>query len=89
MKHCKTCAYWHIPETDSVSDCSCNPTDLDTDMRILPYTCGLCVCPTLIECGSPTCSNGAAVQDGSDYMAKLVCAPYFGCVNHKSAKEAL
>ena len=88
MKHCKTCAYWRVPDEDSCSYYSCNPTDIDTEEPILPFSCGYCVCPLLVECGSPTCSSGAAVIDGSEYMAKLVCAPYFGCVNHKSIKEA-
>ena len=86
MDKCKTCAYWRVPKV-GVFEGYCNPIDYDTDKPILPFLCGYCMCPLLIECGSPTCSNGAAVVDASDYKAKLICAPYFGCVNHKPTKE--
>lgn len=65
-----------------------NPTDPDTyEPMKMPFAVKMCGCPKLFFHERPVESCGACVADGSTYMANLLTAEDFGCVNHEEGTE--
>ena len=99
MKTCKTCKWWGVKWVPlvAVAGCSnggmtdadshediCEPCDPDTyEPMKMPFAVKMCGCPKLLFHERPVESDGACVADGSTYMANLLTAEDFGCVNHK------
>lgn len=77
---CKTCKWW-MEGKDSY-DPICHPEDPDTYKRMeMPFEVKECKSPKLLFHERPLEADGATVQDGSNYWARLCTAQDFGCVN--------
>lgn len=62
-----------------------DPLDPDTYGSMdMPFKVKMCGCPKLFFHERPVESTGACVADGSTYMANLLTAEDFGCVNHEA-----
>ena len=86
MINCKDCIFWkHTTES------WCNitkPLDEDTfEPKQMPFEVRYCESPLLLSRERPLESNQAACIDGSNYYAKLVTGPDFGCANGKSEQK--
>lgn len=81
QRFCKTCKHWRAPDTDErwrVAQLT-RPIDPDTmEPMGVPFEVRECAHPakTFFE-------RGFGLLDGSEYMAALVTAEYFGCVRHE------
>ena len=87
---CESCKHWapsEVEETDSVL----NPIDWskymdganEIEARIpQPHEVGYCMNPRLLFFERPA-KDGAALFDGSEYHARLVTGPEWGCVQHE------
>jgi hypothetical protein len=90
MNNCKTCKHWQLKENrynDIVF-----PYDPETHEKLsddetvirFGYRVRYCTHPKVLFYERPDI-NGAAVCDGSEYMAELLTAEEFGCVLHEEA----
>lgn len=83
MEDCKSCVHWGIREEDRYCGVL-TPLDTDTGEEMeLPYKVKYCNSPDVLFYERPVKPNQACVVDGSEYMAKLITGPEYGCVNHK------
>lgn len=88
MSTCKTCKWWQHGDNKYYYPEIISPTDPDTwESMPLTFEVNFCKSPLLGFYERPVVSNGACVVDGSRYMAALITAPDFGCVNWETAKE--
>jgi hypothetical protein len=82
MERCKTCRFWEIVQRDY--DPIAHPIDPDTyEPMDLPFEVRLCQHPDILFAERPLKDIGAALMDGSQYMALLYTAENFGCVLHE------
>lgn len=90
---CKTCRHWkqagntwddgseHLDNWNEIT----MPVDPDTYQPMeMPFEVRQCRNPKLLFCERPLESDGYAVADGSQYMARLYTAEDFGCALHES-----
>lgn len=81
---CRTCAHWEPPANEHVGEIpgvgTCHRVPQYWDSGMWDEDGGR----TLKEKSKSTL---AFVADGSDYFARLLTFPDFGCVMHKKSKE--
>lgn len=86
MNFCKTCKFWVVPDERSWRAREiCQPLDPDTyePMRT-EFEVRECASDKIVRFERPVINNGVSLIDGSDYMAKMMTAENFGCVNHEA-----
>lgn len=93
---CKTCKWWIENEPGGALEWWIlkqlrTPLDPDTFERMenLPFDVKRCSSPRLTFYERPVESTGACLVDGSEYMAELITAEEFGCVNWRGADAPL
>lgn len=89
MNTCLTCKHWKRDGETCRSafdgDEDEETVDLDGWNRVgksYAFEIGICDQPKLLKFIRPESADGLAVLDGSTYMARLLTAQDFGCVNH-------
>lgn len=88
---CSSCVHWQEDENryNNAISPDYNPVTLDEwsseEERLawFPYEVRYCKHPKVLFYQRPE-KDGAAVFDGSDYMAYLATGPNYGCVNGES-----
>ncbi len=92
MNVCKTCVYWKTDDNrynDAVSPRDPVTMEQERDEAKIAATWGhvvrYCTHPKILFYQRPS-KDGAAVFDGSDYMAYLATGESFGCLLHEEIK---
>lgn len=86
MNLCKTCKFWVVPDGNSwrAKDI-CQPTDPDTyEPMQTEFEVRECSSLKIFRFERPVINDGVSLIDGSDYMADMMTAENFGCVNHEA-----
>ncbi len=84
MERCKTCKHW-FKEMDGRGSQITDPVDPDTyEPMEMPFEVRRCANERILFYERPLESVGAAVVDGSEYIAALLTAEDFGCVLHEA-----
>ena len=84
MQHCETCKFWQASEHETGSNFGlgrCKAAPMFWDATTWDEECNRVMLPEYAD-------TKAFVQDGSDYIAKLLTKPDFGCVMHVSANTS-
>lgn len=77
---CKNCRFWLVDEEDYRASEIMRPFDLDTDAPMkLSFEVKHCTHPKITFYERPLEDDGATVVDSSQYYARLMTAPNFGC----------
>lgn len=86
MNTCKTCLHWTVTKPyEDGWQYLISPIDIDTcEPMQFPFEVRRCRAPKLLFCERPIEPDGAAVADGSTYMAALITGPDFGCTNWRN-----
>lgn len=90
MGNCKSCKYWKVKDEDMSCKDIIKPSDPDSFKPMkMPWEVRFCTSPDLLFFERPVAPNQACVIDGSEYMAKLITGPDYGCPNFrlKMSKE--
>jgi len=82
MTTCKTCKHWRLARDND--DNMTTPLDPDTYQPMtFDYEVRECYAPDILFLERPLIRKGAALADGSNYMARLVTAEDFFCALHE------
>lgn len=85
MKLCKTCKWWREEEKTTIFNDILHPRAPDTyEVMEMPFIVKVCISPKLLFYERPVESTDTCVVDGSEYIAHLITAEDFGCVNHEA-----
>jgi hypothetical protein len=95
MKHCKTCKYWQMPDTDGYGEIQplnvCAPWDGHSRRELLNPRIRQCAIATHLtwvnHSDPPQPANGVFVGDAEGYSAWMLTAEDFGCVRHKPTTD--
>jgi len=81
MNRCKSCKHWTESEDHFLSHLM-KPYDWEAEEPMkFDFEVRYCDSPSLLFSQRPLYANEAAVADASDYMASMLTAEGFGCVN--------